>query len=67
MSRMSEKIPHMVEQIIKFSDGTETVIKYRGVIENGILMEDQPNVGAEAVPEPEEVVEAALAEEKVEE
>lgn len=29
--------PHMVEQVIKYSDGTETVIKYRGVIVNGVL------------------------------
>lgn len=32
----------MVEQIIKYSDGTETSIKYRGVIENGVLTEDNP-------------------------
>lgn len=31
----------MIEQIIKFSDGTETVIKYRGVIENGVLTLDE--------------------------
>ena len=39
---MEEKIPHMVEQVIKYSDGTETVISYRGVIEDGVLTEDKP-------------------------
>lgn len=39
---MEEKVPHMVEQVIKYSDGTETVIKYRGVIENGVLIPDSP-------------------------
>jgi hypothetical protein len=29
--------PHMVKQTITYSDGTETVINYRGVIENGVL------------------------------
>jgi hypothetical protein len=32
---------HMVEQVIKYSDGTETVIKYRGVIKDGVLMADE--------------------------
>lgn len=27
----------MVQQIIKYSDGTETVINYRGVIVDGVL------------------------------
>lgn len=36
------EVPHMVEQVIKYSDGTETVISYRGVIEDGVLTEDQP-------------------------
>ena len=27
----------MVKQVIHYSDGTETVINYRGVIENGVL------------------------------
>ena len=27
----------MVKQVIHYSDGTETVINYRGVIEDGIL------------------------------
>ena len=33
---MSDK-PYMVEQIIKYSDGGETSIKYRGVIIDGVL------------------------------
>ncbi len=33
---------HMIRQIIQYSDGTETVIDYRGVIENGVLTEDKP-------------------------
>ena len=37
---MTEIKPHMVEQVIKYSDGKETVIKYRGVIENGVLIPD---------------------------
>lgn len=32
---------HMVEQVIKYSDGTETVIKYRGVIVDGVLISDK--------------------------
>lgn len=27
--------PHMVKQVIVYSDGSETVINYRGTIENG--------------------------------
>lgn len=47
----------MVEQVIKFSDGTETVIKYRGVIENGVLTPDEPEVVEAPLEEvPEEVV-----------
>lgn len=36
-----ENQPYMVEQVIKFSDGTETVIKYRGVIVNGVLTSEK--------------------------
>lgn len=32
----------MVEQVIKYSDGTETVISYRGEIVDGVLIEDKP-------------------------
>ena len=31
----------MVEQVIKYSDGTETVIKYRGVIVDGVLISEK--------------------------
>ena len=34
--------PHMVKQTITYSDGTETVINYRGVIVDGVLIEDNP-------------------------
>lgn len=34
--------PHMVKQTITYSDGTETVINYRGPIVDGVLIEDQP-------------------------
>lgn len=37
---MEETKPYMVEQVIKYSDGTETVIKYRGVIVDGVLVND---------------------------
>lgn len=33
--------PYMVEQIIKYSDGTETSIKYRGVIVDGVLQSEK--------------------------
>lgn len=45
-----ENAPHMVQQIIKYSDGTETVINYRGVIKDGVLTEDNPDVLAEKKP-----------------
>lgn len=61
---MEGKIPHMVEQVIKYSDGTETVINYRGEIIDGVLIEDAPaEVAAE---EPVEVSEAVAEEETVE-
>lgn len=41
--------PYMVEQVIKYSDGTETVIKYRGVVENGVLLNESPEVEEEEV------------------
>lgn len=37
---MEETKPYMVEQVIKYSDGTETVIKYRGVIVDGVLVNE---------------------------
>lgn len=50
----------MVEQVIKYSDGTETVIKYRGVIVDGVLT-------SEKVDEPtaEETVETPKVAEEV--
>jgi len=39
---MEEVKPHMVKQTITFSDGTETVINYRGVVVDGVLTEDNP-------------------------
>lgn len=41
---------HMVKQTILFSDGSEKVINYRGVIEDGVLIPDEPQV-EEAVEE----------------
>jgi len=35
---------HIVKQVIHYSDGTETVINYRGVIVDGVLTEDKPAV-----------------------
>lgn len=32
---------HMVQQIIKYSDGTQTVIDYKGEIVNGVLIPDE--------------------------
>jgi len=37
---MSEQ-PYMVEQVIKYSDGSETSIKYRGVIVGGVLQNEE--------------------------
>lgn len=58
---------HMVEQIIKYSDGSETVRKYRGVIEDVVLIPDaqehsEPSAGEE---EPAEVPEEADATDEV--
>lgn len=50
----------MVQQVIKYSDGTETVINYRGVIVDGVLMSDEQEVNAAPeVAEPEVAPEAA--------
>ena len=38
---MEEKA-HMVEQVIKYSDGSETVISYRGKIVDGVLIPNEP-------------------------
>ena len=60
----------MVQQIIKYSDGSETVINYKGVIENGVLIPDEPEKEmeteiekeTEAVKETEEVAEPEIVE-----
>lgn len=52
---------HMVQQIIKYSDGTETVINYRGVIVDGELMSEEEVIVEDAAAE--EVVEEVVAEE----
>lgn len=54
---MEENKPHMVQQVIKYSDGTETVINYRGVIVDGVLAEDAPVEEVVAVEPVEEIVE----------
>jgi hypothetical protein len=38
---MEEKA-HVVEEVVKYSDGTETVISYRGVVEDGEVILDTP-------------------------
>jgi hypothetical protein len=53
---MEEVKPHMVKQIIVYSDGTETVINYRGVIENGVLTEDKPEKAPKPKPKKETVL-----------
>jgi len=59
----NQVVPHMVKQIIVYSDGTEKVINYRGVIVNGVLTPDVIEEGvAEVVAE-----ESAPAEAPVEE
>lgn len=45
---MEETKPHMVKQTIEFSDGTETVINYRGKIVDGVLIPDTPEEVKEA-------------------
>lgn len=47
----------MVQQIIKYSDGTETVINYRGVIVDGVLVPDKIGDHMD-----EEIVEEAIEE-----
>lgn len=47
----------MVEQVIRYSDGTETVIKYRGVVVDGELVSEKVVEGAEeSAPAVEEAV-----------
>lgn len=56
---------HMVQQVIKYSDGTEKVINYRGVIVDGELMSDEEVIVDDAAAEEvvEEVAEEVVAEE----
>lgn len=61
---MDEQKPHMIKQTITFSDGTETVINYRGVIENGVLT---PDTVEETVEVPEAVEETVDSVEESEE
>lgn len=50
----------MVKQTITYSDGSETVINYRGVIENGVVIPDAPEVVEEKIETPK--VEESTAE-----
>ena len=62
---MDEK-PHMVKQTITYSDGSETVINYRGVIVDGTLIEDNP-VEEEIIKEIKASVQEPVIEEEPEE
>lgn len=66
---MSEQAPHMVKQVIHFSDGSEKVINYRGVIVDGVLTPDVIEEGiVKDTPAPvEEAVEAPVEEAPVSE
>ncbi len=67
---MSENIiPHMVKQIIVYSDGTEKVINYRGVIVDGVLVPDviEEGVVKDAPAPVEEAVEVPVEEAPVSE
>ena len=46
----NQVVPHMVKQIIVYSDGTEKVINYRGVIVNGVLTPDVIEEGVAEAP-----------------
>ncbi len=54
----------MIKQVITFSDGSETVINYRGVIHDGVLTLDKAEEGAETPAEAPvaEAVEAPVEE-----
>lgn len=56
--------PYMVEQVIKFSDGTETVISYN---ELGDRISKEVVDEIESSPEPEEAVTEEIKEEVIEE
>ncbi len=58
----------MVKQTIEFSDGSETVIEYRGKIVDGVLLPDNvENMSDETEVEGAEVAEEAAPEEVSEE
>jgi len=54
----NQVVPHMVKQIIVYSDGTEKVINYRGVIVNGVLTPDVIEEGVAEAPAEAPVEEA---------
>lgn len=63
---MEDVKPHMVKQTITYSDGTETVINYRGKVVNGVLVSDvvpQEEVVEESVEETVELPEVEITEE----
>lgn len=65
---MSDK-PHMVKQTITFSDGTETVINYRGVVVDGVVTPDvveENEIILETPTVSEEVAELGAVEETAE-
>ncbi len=51
---------HMIQQIIKYSDGTQTVINYRGVIKDGVLIPNE-----EIKMSDEEILEGGASSEEV--
>lgn len=55
--------PHMVKQTITYSDGTETVINYRGKFVDGVLVPDKPEVVEEKEEETIELPEVEETEE----
>lgn len=64
---MSEEVkPHMVKQTITYSDGTETVVNYRGVVKDGVLTPDKVEDEDKELEEKEEE-KASEPEEKKEE
>ncbi len=59
--------PHMVKQTITYSDGTETVIHYRGKVVDGVLIPDSVEPREEVVVEKTEETVETPAEELKEE
>ncbi len=49
--------PHVVQQVIKYSDGTETVINYRGIIVDGeLITNEEVEAQASATPKKKRAV-----------